>query len=287
MMIPALVQRVTSSVLLVALLLAVLVWAPVTVLLLILLAVASLATLEFYRLLRAADLPHYPWVGVVCGNALLAAIGLRFYFPGLPAGAAEANALFLATVLVLLRQFPQKLNPRPLETMAGTLLGVLYAPFLLSFLVRLLLQWDVAGNRWIIFFPILIVKAGDSGAYFVGCSLGRHKLIPRLSPNKTWEGFFGGLAFALAAGLLWWHFSGGCIGPLRLPLLHAIVLPLLIALAGVMGDLTESLMKRAAGVKDSAGYIQGLGGVLDVIDSILFAAPTMFFYALVFLRTAH
>ena len=286
MMIPALAQRVSSSVLLMAVLLAAFVWAPVTALLLILLAVASLATLEFYHLLRAANLPHYPWIGVVCGNALLVAIGLRYYFPALPAGAAEANALFLTTILVLLRQFPQKLNPRPLETMAGTLLGVLYAPFLLSFLVRLLLQWGVAGSRWIVLFPILIVKTSDMGAYFTGCTLGRHKLIPRLSPAKTWEGFFGGLAFALAGGLLWWYFSGGRIGPLRLPLLHAIALPLTIALAGVMGDLTESLMKRAAGVKDAASYIEGMGGVLDVIDSILFAAPSMFFYALIFLRTA-
>ena len=285
-MIPALVQRVVSRVLLAAVLLAALGWAPVTALLLLLMAVASLAALEFYHLLRAARLPHYPWVGMACGNALLVAIGLPFYFPGLPAGAAEANALFLATILVLLRQFPQKLNPHPLETMANTLLGVLYAPFLLSFLVRLLLQWGLAGSRWIVFFPILIVKAGDIGAYFVGCTLGRHKLIPRLSPGKTWEGFGGGLAFALAAGLLWWRLSGGRIGPLQLPLPHAVALSLTIALAGVMGDLTESLMKRAAGVKDSAGYIRGMGGLLDVMDSILFAAPTMFFYALIFLKTA-
>ena len=283
---PALAQRAVSGLLLAAIMIAALAWAPVTCLLLLVLGVSTLATLDFYGLVRAANLPHYPWVGTLCGGVLLAAIGLRVYFPDLPPGTAEANALFLTTVLVLLRQFPQKLNPRPLETMACTLLGVLYAPFLLSFLLRLLLQWGVAGGRWLVFFPIVVVKASDIGAYFVGCTLGRHKLIPRLSPNKTWEGFFGGLAFALAAGLLWWHCSGGRIGPLRLPLPHALALALTLALAGVMGDLTESLIKRAANVKDSAGYLQGMGGVLDVIDSVLFAAPTMFFYALVFLKPA-
>jgi len=284
---PALVQRVLSSALLVAIMFGALGWAPVGGLFLLLLAVSTLATLEFYRLVRAANLPHYPWVGTACGAVLVGAIGLGALFPALPPGTAEANALFLCTVLVLLRQFPQKLNPQPLETMACTLLGVLYAPFLLSFLFRLLIQWGVPGGRWLVFFPILVVKVGDIGAYFVGCTFGRHKLIPRLSPKKTWEGLFGGLACALAAGVLWWHFAAARVGPLRLSLPHAVALSLTLALAGVMGDLAESLLKRAANAKDSGGYFRGMGGVLDVIDSVLFAAPTMFFYALTFLKPVH
>ncbi|MCX7009821.1 MAG: phosphatidate cytidylyltransferase, partial [Kiritimatiellaeota bacterium] len=137
---------------------------------------------------------------------------------------------------------------------------------------------------WLILYLLLVVKLSDTGAYFVGCTIGHHKLVPRISPKKTWEGFFGGLAFALVASLLWWHFSGGRLGPLAFPLPHAIGLALLLALMGVLGDLAESILKRAANVKDSASYIQGMGGVLDVLDSLLLAAPTLYIYAALFLK---
>ena len=285
-MIPALVQRTTSGLLIGALLIGVLFWVPPTGLLFILLAVAALACYEFFKLLPAANIPRYPWIGTLCGLLFLIGVWFHLTQPATVPATIEPAMLFVLVATILVRQFPQKNNTRPLETMAGTIMGVLYAPFLLSFFPRLLLTWGDAGGRWIIFYLVVIVKLSDVGAYFVGSSMGRHKLVPRISPAKTWEGFFGGLVFSVAASLIWWKVADGRIGALALPWFHALALGLLLALMGVLGDLAESILKRAANVKDSASYIRGMGGVLDVLDSLLLTAPTIYIYALLFLKPA-
>jgi phosphatidate cytidylyltransferase len=285
-MIPVLLQRTTSAVLLIGLLLAALFWLPPIALLPLLLAVAALACFEFFKLLPAANIPRYPWIGTFCGLLFLAGVWFEYTQPALVPPAVEPLLLFLLVAIILLRQFPQKENPRPLETMAGTIMGVLYAPFLLSFFPRLMFQWGAASGGWLILYLVFVVKMSDVGAYFVGCTLGRHKLCPRISPKKTWEGFFGGLVFALATSVIWWKLAHGHLGALAITLPHALVLGLLLALMGVLGDLAESILKRAANVKDSASYIQGMGGILDVLDSLLLAAPTLYAYALLFLKPA-
>ncbi|MCX7005872.1 MAG: phosphatidate cytidylyltransferase, partial [Kiritimatiellaeota bacterium] len=208
-MIPALVQRTISGVLLGGGAIAILFWAPPLALFGVLLVVAALACYEFFALLPAANIPRYPVVGTLCGLLFLGGAWAHLTRPAVVPATIEPVLLFVLVATILIRQFPQKENPRPLETMAGTIMGVLYAPFLLSFFPRLLLTWNAADGRWLILYLILIVKLSDTGAYFVGCTIGRHKLVPRISPKKTWEGFFGGLAFSLVASLLWWHFSGG------------------------------------------------------------------------------
>ena len=114
------------------------------------------------------------------------------------------------------------------------------------------------------------------GAYLTGSLIGKHQLVPHISPKKTWEGFFGALAFSI---------GGGCglvaLLPQKLALIgyhHAIVLGLVLGLAAVIGDLAESLIKRSCGVKDSGRFLPGIGGALDLIDSILFTAPLLYFY---------
>jgi len=122
------------------------------------------------------------------------------------------------------------------------------------------------------------VWAGDSFAYYGGRLFGRHKLAPRVSPKKTWEGAIAGVLGSLAAGVIasTTYFQ-------ELPLLHALVIGGLISVAGPLGDLFESALKRGAGVKDSSSLLPGHGGVLDRLDSLLFAAPVVFLYQQVLL----
>jgi phosphatidate cytidylyltransferase len=160
---------------------------------------------------------------------------------------------------------------------------VIYVSFLLSFFAKLLLAWNDKTGRLLILYLLLVVKAADMGAYFVGCSIGRHKLIPRISPAKTWEGFFGGLLSSVVVSVLFCAFAKDGFGGLPLHLPDAIILGILLGTIGTVSDLTESLFKRGAGVKDSGHMILGMGGILDVIDSLLFSAPALYVYARFFL----
>ena len=131
----------------------------------------------------------------------------------------------------------------------------------------------VTGQFYVLYL-IAITKFSDMGAYLTGSLIGRHQLIPHISPKKTWEGFFGALAFSLLAswGMFW-------LMPVHLSVLnwtHATVLGLLLGFAAVIGDLAESIVKRSTGVKDSGNFLPGIGGALDLIDSLLFTAPLLF-----------
>jgi phosphatidate cytidylyltransferase len=156
-------------------------------------------------------------------------------------------------------------------------MGFFYVPLLLGHL--LLLRGLPMGVQWV-FLLLLIVMAGDTGAYYVGCNFGRRKLYPAVSPNKSVEGALGGLAgsiigaFAAKAGFFFSLTVGDCLAT-----------ALLLGSLGQLGDLFESLLKRSFGVKDSGAILPGHGGVLDRLDSILFAAPAAFYYAwFVFMR---
>ena len=123
---------------------------------------------------------------------------------------------------------------------------------------------------------MVLTKSSDTGAYAVGSLLGRHKMSPRISPGKTWEGFAGALGATILASLLLAHFLGHSMAGMST--VHALVLGVLLGLAAVLGDLIESLFKREAGVKDSGRFFPGIGGILDLLDSLLFNAPIMYLY---------
>lgn len=137
-------------------------------------------------------------------------------------------------------------------------------------------------GREYLFMVLSIAWIGDSGAYIIGTKWGKHKLIPRISPKKSLEGAVGGLCFSLLAALLArWFFITPWASRwfnLDLHIIHYIVLGVLLGAVGQLGDLAESLLKRDAKVKDSGGIIPGHGGLLDVIDSLLFTAPVMYYY---------
>jgi phosphatidate cytidylyltransferase len=276
-------DRVLSGVLMGVAAIAVTLWIPLGGALAILLAVCTLAMFEFYSLLDAAQIPHFKYFGLSSGLMLILATWVSGRNPATQVCDFEWMVLCGIVIAVFLRQFPQKNNPQPLETIAGTLMGVIYISFLLSFFAKLLLAWNVSTGRLLILYLLLVVKASDMGAYFVGCSIGRHKLIPRISPAKTWEGFFGGLLASVVVSVLFYAFARNSIGVLALHLSDAIILGVLLGTIGTVSDLTESLFKRGAGVKDSGRMIQGMGGILDVIDSLLFSAPALYVYARFFL----
>lgn len=245
------------------------------------------AQLEFYKFLHQAGIPSFRAIGLTLGAFLTVGAWLTFLLGGhRVAWEFEALALSLAVGLLCTRQLPRKDDPQPLITLSCTLLGIMYVPFLFNFFLKLAYSWEVpalneplgdTGRRIFIYF-LGVVKLTDVGAYFIGSLLGRHKLMPRISPGKTVEGVIGGLAVGLVASLIWYWVWQGQFGELRLSLFDACALGLILPTAGVIGDLVESMLKRAATVKDSSRCFPGLGGILDVLDSLLFAAPVMFFY---------
>ncbi|UFS68897.1 phosphatidate cytidylyltransferase [Geomonas sp. RF6] len=150
-------------------------------------------------------------------------------------------------------------------------MGFLYVPLLLAHLI--LLRVEPHGVAWI-FLMMVIVMSGDSAAYYVGSSFGRTKLYPAVSPKKSVEGSLGGLAGSVIGALVF-----RALFFAELTIVDAVAVALLCGVLGQLGDLFESLIKRSCGVKDSGTLIPGHGGILDRLDSILFAAPAVFYYA--------
>ncbi|MEX0979398.1 MAG: phosphatidate cytidylyltransferase [Pirellulales bacterium] len=161
---------------------------------------------------------------------------------------------------------------------ALAVLGVAYLGITLSFAAQLRLLGGPAEGIVALSAMVIVVKMGDTGAYAVGRMLGRHKMAPVLSPGKTWEGAAGGLALACLASWLAFTFLPGAFGhTLSVRPGSWLFFGLAVGIAGMVGDLAESLLKRDAGRKDSSTWMPGFGGVLDILDSILFAAPVAYF----------
>ena len=161
------------------------------------------------------------------------------------------------------------------------LMGVLYIGLLGSYLigVRLLDSTIPMLPAKLLTLFFIVIFAGDTGAYYTGRTLGRRKLAPRISPGKTWEGVAGGLVGNVVATLIA-HFT---FFP-ELPLVHAVPLALVMGVLGITGDLCESMIKRGAKAKDAGALIPGHGGLLDRLDSMLFNAPVIYYYAVCFLN---
>ena len=269
-------------------------WAPSVTVCALLCAIATVAVLEFYKLLDAMVIPNFRIMGGAASILLIAGTWISFTLKTAAlAGEYELIILFVAIIAILIRQFPQKDNDQPLATMACTMFGILYVPFLFNYFTKLAFTWECptwlnpigSTGLWLVFYLIAVVKSSDIGAFFVGSRLGRHKLIPRISPGKTWEGFFGGVAAGLLVSLGVFFAARGHFGVITMHLYDAMLLGLLLPVMGTVGDLTESMLKRAANSKDSGQLLPGMGGALDVLDSLLFGAPALFIYIKILLAT--
>jgi phosphatidate cytidylyltransferase len=238
---------------------------------------------EFYRMLDHKGLPNFKITGMICGALMLA--GSFYYFAKMgPEGSYdfELAALLFFLLTVFARQmFTRLRKDEPLQTMAYTLFGLLYVLWLFNFITKivyLLPRSDTGAvtGQFYCLYLIVVTKFSDMGAYLVGSAVGRHQMIPHISPKKTWEGFCGALSLSLLASLGLFKLMPGHLSMLTWT--HATLLGLLLGFAAVVGDLAESIIKRSTGVKDSGNFLPGIGGALDLIDSLLFTAPLLFFY---------
>jgi len=187
----------------------------------------------------------------------------------------ETSFIILFVLGLCVRQFVSKSNTAGILAISTTLFGLMYVSWLLNFVQKIYFFPNVDGKYFLLYF-VLITKFSDMGAYIVGSLIGKHKMIPRISPGKTWEGFGGAIALSTLASVVFVHFLGA-----RMPgmnTLHAVVLGVVLSVCAVVGDLIESLFKREAGVKDSGRFFPGIGGILDLLDSLLFNAPIMYLY---------
>ncbi len=245
--------------------------------------VGLIALWEFYGMLDHKGLPNFKITGMICGATML--VGSFYYFSRY--GPARSYDFEMAVLLgflltVFARQMFESLrDDAPLRTMAYTIFGLLYVLWLFNFVTKIVYvvprspSGAVMGQFYVLYL-IAVTKFSDMGAYLTGSVIGRHQMIPHISPKKTWEGFAGALFFSLLAS--WGMFA---IMPNKLSALnwtHATVLGLMLGFAAVIGDLAESIVKRSTGVKDSGNFLPGIGGALDLIDSLLFTAPLLFFY---------
>ncbi|NIM01085.1 MAG: phosphatidate cytidylyltransferase [Acidobacteria bacterium] len=200
---------------------------------------------------------------------------------GLPFDLPVSLPLTLGIVTIVAAAMRRRDDARGmLDTIQASLLPPLLVGLMLAHLIGLRGLGDEIG-RDLLFLLFLCVMLGDTAAYYVGSAIGRSKMTPVLSPNKSWEGAIAAIFASVAASWLAtvWFFPD-------LPLKHALIIGALLGPAGILGDLAESTLKRAGGVKDSGRLLPGHGGLLDRIDSLLFAAPVLYYYCMAFLGAA-
>ena len=247
----------------------------------IVLAVTGLA--EFYGMAAKRGLICFERWGIVGGLLLMVGTFLNLTgqlgTSGSPARVNdfETSFLILFVLGLCLRQFFAKSNTAGIVAISTTLFGLMYVPWLLNFIQKINFFPHLGDNgHFYLLYFVLVTKFSDTGAYAVGSLIGRHKMIPRISPGKTWEGFGGAILFSTGASLIFAHvFQDKLYG---MNWIHATVLGVILSVCAVVGDLIESLFKREAGVKDSGHFFPGIGGILDLLDSLLFNAPIMYLY---------
>lgn len=228
---------------------------------------------EFYSLTKKLELKADASIGYL-GAAVLT---VAFIFDA-PSKAPDllllSIALFIIVTLISQTFRFQTDFSKMLTGVGATILGVFYVVFLGGFLIAIRVGFDVLLSTHLLCFFFLIIMGADTGAYFAGRSLGKHKLAPKISPGKTVEGLIGGIVASLAFAVLahYWFFP-------ELSLKFSLPLAGVMAVASVLGDLAESAMKRGSDTKDAANILPGHGGLLDRLDSLLFNAPILYYFA--------
>jgi len=252
-------------------------YVPGTVWIFVGIAVLALAAglFEFFILTKKLELKAD--AGIAYLGA--AAIAVAFIFDA-PAKAPDllllTLAAFVGTVLISQTFRFQKDFSKMLTGAGVTILGVLYLAFLGGFLISIRVGFESSPglSTQLLLFFFVVIFGSDSGAYFAGRAFGKHKLAPSISPGKTVEGLIGGLVAAAGfAALCTFMFFP------ELPYKFSIPLAVVMAVVGVLGDLTESAMKRGSKTKDAASILPGHGGLLDRLDSLLFNAPILYYFA--------
>ncbi len=292
-----LLKRILTAVVLIPIVLVLVLRAPVPAVALVAALVALLAVQELLKISEAYKVRPFHWPTYIF-------VGLFFLFLAVNSGQATpllSTAMFAGSVgfVAALAPFVFLVIGMRRVDLSGAFPAAMTSAFAfayvalpLGFLVQLREQ---ASGAFLILYLLLLVWAGDIFAYFVGRSLGRHLMSPRISPRKTWEGALASLIASLAVGMLLYKYAlpissallnahlierkDGLFALEKTPVWPILLLSGVINVAAQLGDLVESLIKRGAGVKDSGTLLPGHGGVLDRIDALLFAAPVLWYYA--------
>jgi phosphatidate cytidylyltransferase len=238
-----------------------------------LITLISVLTLhEFYRLMAGAGFAPFDKLGMLFGGLITLApwLEVRFGFPA-------THALALAVVVFSARVLGEREPQNRVEALAATVFGLVYVAYMLQYLVRIVTpvpgdHVDATGRLLLFVWLVAVSKFCDVGALLSGLAFGRHKMSPQISPKKTWEGAIGGVLVSMGIGafVAW---LGRAHLPAHMTPAIAALLAAPVAVAGIVSDLIESVIKRRATIKDSGGIIPGIGGVFDVSDSLILTAP--------------
>ena len=246
----------------------------------VLITVLSALTLyEFYGMTQKMGLRPFRWMGIFIGVVMT---GLPYYLLiyqdapeivlSLPIG------LLVATLIVsCIRSLGERDTTNRVETIASTVIGVLYIPFMLQFLVAILMRdAEDTENLTLCLWVVAVSKFCDVGALLTGLAIGRHKMAPSISPKKTWEGAVGGVIISSGVGAAIAHFAAKYLPPEMTPTVAALIAAPL-AIVTIVSDLIESAVKRRAETKDTGALIPGIGGAFDLTDSLILTAPVAYF----------
>jgi len=224
---------------------------------------------EFYGLIERKGILIYKYFGILIGVL----IPLSIYFRFEPTKGWELFFITTSTLIFFVLQFIRKDSSQAIVGISTTLFGIFYVSWFFSFLIKIRF---LPQGTLLCAFLLFVTKMGDIGAYTIGKTMGKRQLIKRISPKKTLEGALGGLGFSVMAAT---------ISKLYLdfiPFIHLLAMGILIGIVAQLGDLCESLIKRDCQVKDSGAHLPGLGGILDIIDSIIFTSPIFYYYLIYF-----
>lgn len=263
-----LAQRTITGVIGASILLAGIIYSEQTFLLL-LIFISSMALLEFYKLTASDNIHPQKFFGLL--------INFIIFLPPLIQNIFQTGFNILPLIIVLpflvfIRELYTK-SDKPINNIGATLLGNIYISLSLFCFYLISFQGNLENYQFAcILGYFFILWANDIGAYFAGTYLGKHKLFERISPKKTWEGFFGGLILAFfMAGILSMYFE-------NFTLIEWAIIASIIIVTGTLGDLVESMFKRSVHLKDSGSILPGHGGFLDRFDGLFISAPFVFFY---------
>lgn len=246
----------------------------------VLLALTIGGLYEFFYLIKKKGIPIYSYTGIIFGVLIPLSIFFQFELT------KKWELLFIVVVLLLifLLQLTRRENSNAIVGISTTLFGVLYVSWFFSFLIKIRFLLPGIEGVKILGFILLIIKCGDMGALLIGSKIGKHPLLPRVSPNKTIEGSLGSFLFSAVVAVL---AQSLLPAQLNLSIVHVVLIGIFFGGIGQLGDMSESLIKRDCNVKDSGKFLPALGGALDAIDSLLFSAPAFYFYMAQLLDTVN
>ncbi len=226
---------------------------------------------EFFYMVKKKDVPIYSYVGIFIG--LLIPLSIFTHFE--PTKNWELLFTVAGFLLILLLQFSRNDNRHAILGLSTTLFGVLYVSWFFSFIIKVRFLLPGIEGMKLLGFILAVTKSGDIGALLIGSKFGKVPLLARVSPNKSVEGTIGGLVVSMCMAVF---LHAWLPTQVQIPLWQVALMGAFFGGLGQLGDLSESLIKRDCGVKDSGKFLPGLGGVLDMIDSLLFSVPAFYLY---------